>query len=61
MFSKMLATIKRDVPIDFSIAERKWKKSVSEKSVEDLFAELEFRSLIAQVKKVIGVFGRLEK
>lgn len=44
-FSKMLATIKRDVPIKINLEEADWNKNVSVKKIKQLFDELEFRSL----------------
>ncbi|PIP73468.1 MAG: hypothetical protein COW88_01940 [Candidatus Lloydbacteria bacterium CG22_combo_CG10-13_8_21_14_all_47_15] len=44
-FSKTLAEIRRDVPIDFSLPEKSWKESFAPAPVEKLFHELEFRSL----------------
>jgi len=52
-FSKMLATIRKDAPIDFKLPEKTWKESFDIKKVESLFTELEFRSLIARTKEVI--------
>ncbi len=54
LFSKMLATIRRDAPIDFVIPEKEWKESVDIKKVEEFFKELEFRALSVRVKEVIG-------
>ncbi len=55
LFSKMLATIRRDAPIEFKIPEQEWKESVDMKAVEELFKQLEFRSLSVRVKEVIGL------
>lgn len=44
-FSKMLATIKRDVPIKINLEEADWKKNFSIKKAKQLFDKLEFRSL----------------
>jgi DNA polymerase-1 len=55
VFSKMLATIRRDAPIEFKIPEKSWKESVDMKKVEALFKELEFRSLGVRVKEVLGL------
>ncbi len=53
-FSKMLATIRRDAPIDFKLPEKEWKESVDTDKVDALFTELEFRSLGVRVKEVLG-------
>lgn len=55
LFSKMLATIRRDAPIEFKLPEKTWKDSVDIKKVEELFKELEFRSLGVRVKEVLGL------
>lgn len=44
-FSKMLATIRTDVPIKIELTDAEWKKNVSIKKIKSLFDELEFRSL----------------
>lgn len=55
LFSKMLATIRRDAPITFTLPEKEWKESVDMKAVDALFKELEFRSLGVRVKEVLGL------
>ncbi len=45
LFSKTLATIRTDAPINFSLPKRKWKETVDKEKVSDFFRELEFRSL----------------
>ncbi|MCK5060178.1 MAG: hypothetical protein KAR00_03510 [Candidatus Pacebacteria bacterium] len=45
VFSKMLATIRRDAPIAFSIPSRIWKESVDEQKILGIFDELEFKTL----------------
>jgi len=45
LLSKHLATIVRDVPIDIDILQCKYKKA-ERKDVEDIFLELEFKSLL---------------
>ncbi|MDO8623950.1 MAG: DNA polymerase [bacterium] len=52
-FSKMLGTIKCDVPIDFQMPEKTWRESVSEEKVKKLFTELEFRGLPARFHTVL--------
>jgi DNA polymerase-1 len=53
-FSKMLATIKRDVPIDFSLPKTQWKQGIDERKVLDMLAEFEFRSLVPRVKELLS-------
>ena len=52
-FSKELATIKRDVPIDFKLG-KPWREEVSSKKVLDMLEEFNFRSLIPRVRTVLG-------
>ncbi len=44
-FSKMLATIRRDAPIDFVLPEKEWKESIEIGKIVKIFADLEFRNL----------------
>lgn len=50
LFSKFLATIKIDVPIEF-VKEEFERKNIDEEKIEHLFEELEFRTLINRVLK----------
>lgn len=59
-FSRTLAEIIRDVPIDFHLPEKTWKESVDVKKVERLFEELEFRSLITRLRTVFGETAGVE-
>lgn len=53
-FSKLLATIRRDAPIDFSIPEKRWSDGLELEKVLTLFNELGFRSLSARVSALFG-------
>ncbi|MFV0417922.1 MAG: DNA polymerase I [Dysgonomonas sp.] len=53
MFSKFLATIKIDVPVEFKKEEYK-RKDINADKIAALFEELEFRTLIARVLKKDG-------
>ncbi|MBX4198037.1 hypothetical protein KW782_01750 [Candidatus Parcubacteria bacterium] len=55
LFSKMLATIRRDAPIEFKLPEKDWKDTIDIKHVENLFQELGFRSLQVRVKEILGL------
>lgn len=55
MFSKMLATIRRDAPIDFKLPPKVWRETVEIKSIDELFRELEFRTLGIRVKELLGM------
>lgn len=54
IFSKTLATIRRDAPIDFNLPEKKFLESVNIESVEELLREFEFKSLMTRVRSVLG-------
>ncbi len=53
LFSKELATIRRDAPINFSLPEKPWAASVDLSKVLALFSELEFRTLGARARSVL--------
>ncbi len=53
-FSKMLATIRRDAPIEFSVPEKGWKENVSLEKIKTLFTELEFRTLFDRVQTAVN-------
>jgi len=54
LFSKMLGEIRRDVPIKFSIPKKHWKEGVDVKTLLDLFADLNFRTLGRRVESFFG-------
>lgn len=54
-FSKMLATIRRDAPIDFVLPEKEFKQGVDINKVVELFNDLDFRTLASRFKQVIGL------
>ena len=58
-FSKMLATIRRDAPIDFKIPEKSFKENLDLKKVGSFWHELEFRTLLPRLEKAVG--GNTEK
>lgn len=53
-FSKMLATIKRDVPIDFVIPKESWENGLDMSAINKLFQELEFRTLGPRLQSVLS-------
>lgn len=59
LFSKTLATIRRDAPIDFEVPKKTWKESIDIEHVEKLFEELEFRRMTERLNTVLG-FGVTE-
>lgn len=59
LFSKTLATIRRDAPIPFTLPDLRWNDSVDLAKVDKLFAELEFRTLGTRVKAALGGKGEI--
>src|SRR3989338_7595867 len=54
MFSKMLATIRRDAPISFALPEKTWGESYTPDAVVSLFNQLEFRSLSVRARGLLS-------
>ncbi len=54
LFSKTLATIRRDAPIQFHLPEKTFTEAADLGKVEELFRELEFRALAPRVQKLFG-------
>ena len=50
IFSKTLATIRRDAPIDFVLPEQTFWQKADVKKIEAVFAEFEFRGLLTRLK-----------
>ncbi len=55
LFSKTLATIRRDAPIHFTIPEKVWREDVDMKKVQELFVEFEFRTLAIKIAEVLSL------
>jgi len=53
-FSKMLGTINRNAPIDFTLPEKSWKESVDLEKVNAVWNELEFRTLGQRLKDILS-------
>jgi len=51
LFSKVLAQIRTDAPISFSLEDAKWKKEFNKEKMIELFQDLGFKSLIARVSE----------
>lgn len=49
LFSKTLAKIRGDAPVNFSLPEKNFWQAVDSKKVGDLFSKLEFRSLLSKL------------
>ncbi|MDO8430437.1 MAG: DNA polymerase [Candidatus Taylorbacteria bacterium] len=58
-FSKMLATIRRDAPIDF-ILPKNFKEGIDLDKISALFSDLDFRTLLNRLKSVLG-FNNIEE
>lgn len=50
IFSKTLALINREVPIDFKLPEKEWVKILDKSKILKIFEDLEFRALADRVK-----------
>ena len=53
LFSKTLATIRLDAPIDFEIPKTIWNETIDINKVDKLFNELDFRNMSARLKNTI--------
>jgi DNA polymerase-1 len=54
-FSKVLATIRKDAPIEWKIPEESWKENSKGEELIAKMRELGFRGLVERAKKVFGV------
>lgn len=61
LFSKTLATIRTDAPVDFKLPDQTWSETFSLTEIESLFSVLDFKSLLARAKAVLGKSGAEEK
>src|SRR3990167_4507282 len=50
-FSKTLAEIRRDAPIDFSLEKVSWKKRFNAEEIKPIFNELGFKSLLVRIQE----------
>lgn len=53
-FSKLLATIRRDAPIDFAVPTKTWREGADPHVALDMLAEFEFRALMPRIKSILG-------
>lgn len=53
-FSKMLATVRRDAPVDYVIPSKTWQEEIEIEKVKDLFKELEFKTLLDRLQTLIN-------
>ncbi len=54
LFSKMLATIRRDGPIHFKLPETEWIPGVDQEKITNLLSELDFRALKGKVAEAFS-------
>lgn len=54
LFSKTLATIRTDAPINFKIPAKTFWENADLKKIEQIFAKYEFRSLLSRLKTFFG-------
>jgi len=55
LFSKMLATIRLDVPVFFDLPSSHWTEGCDLKKIEKTFSKFEFRSLVPRAKNLLPV------
>ncbi len=53
-FSRMLAQIRRDAPVEFVLPKQTWKESTDVAKAIDMLSEFEFRSLMPRVRAMLG-------
>lgn len=61
LFSKTLATIRRDAPCKFEMPEKKWKDTIDIETYEKMCDLYEFKSLRARVRNMKEVIGEADK
>ena len=54
-FSKMLATIRTDSPVTFTVPEETWREKLDGDAILSLFSELGFRTLASRVSHVLDI------
>src|SRR3990167_4013654 len=57
VFSKMLAQIRSDAPIEFELPKKTWKESADTAKALQMLNEFEFRSLIPRVRAMLSSDG----
>lgn len=54
IFSKTLATIRKDAPIDFNLPKKSWQESIDTEKVSEFFREMEFKSLQNRFMNIVN-------
>ncbi len=60
-FSKILASIRLDAPIDFKLPEKKWVESVDFGKAQEIFSKFEFRTMGERLKEILNGGVKVEK
>lgn len=55
LFSKTLATVRRDAPIEFELPKKLWREDFDTAKAEALFADLDFRGLRDRLHDLLGI------
>ncbi|MDO8603874.1 MAG: DNA polymerase [bacterium] len=55
LFSKTLATVRRDAPMEFSLPKKAWREDFDIPKAEALFADLDFRALRDRLHDLLGI------
>ncbi|MFA5997158.1 MAG: DNA polymerase [Candidatus Paceibacterota bacterium] len=55
LFSKTLATVRRDAPIEFELPKKFWREDFDTAKAEALFADLDFRGLRDRLHDLLGI------
>ncbi|MEK9185163.1 MAG: DNA polymerase, partial [Patescibacteria group bacterium] len=53
-FSKMLATIRRDAPVQFEMPEKNWREGIDLEKAKQLFNKLEFRTMGTRLEATLN-------
>ncbi|MFA6355050.1 MAG: DNA polymerase [Candidatus Paceibacterota bacterium] len=61
IFSKTLATIRRDAPIDFKLPNKIWREEVESKKADEFFKKMEFKSLQNRFLRILNGDIKAEK
>lgn len=61
LFSKTLATVRRDAPIEFSLPKKTWKEGFDKERAEAIFADLDFRGLRDRLHDLLGIIREASK
>lgn len=56
-FSKMLAEIRCDAPVEFKLPAKTWREAADTQKALDMLAEFEFRALAPRVRTLLGTGG----